>query len=152
MHTVELETSDNIFNIVFRPANVQSEDASQRKYDLYISISPKQAENNANAAASKDIAAKQKMQRQQDPSADSSENLKRLEIISLEEQKRCAHEFMPDIQMTPAEYQSTVETLRRVVSELRKICYGLPDWFGFVKDDERAREFFRMVGFLMHKN
>ena len=152
MHTFELETSDNIVNIVFRPANVQSEDVSQRKDNVYISISPKQAKNNTHAVASKDIAALQQYQRQQNRSADGSENLKRLEIISLEEQKRCAHEFMPDIQMTPAEYQSTVETLRRVASELRKIRHGLPDWYAFVKDDERAREFFRMVGFLMHKN
>ena len=110
-----------------------------------------QAGKNANAAAGEDNAARQQMQRQQAPGADGSENLNRLRTIGQEEQKRFAQESMPDIQMTPAEYQSTVEKLRRIVVDMGKIGRGLSKWYGISKDDERARGFFRMVGCLLHQ-
>lgn len=124
------------------PNSTPQRKGSQQQGGKMVNATTTSAEDNASVQSKRPD---QKQVPQQGSKADGSENLNRLRTIGQEEQIRFAQESMPDIQMTPQEYQTTVDRLRRLVVDMGKIGRGLSKWYGISRDDERARGFFRMV-------
>lgn len=53
--------------------------------------------------------------------------------------------------MSPPKYHETVEKLARLVIDMNKVGRGFSRWYGINKEEERARQYFKMVGTMTHE-
>ncbi|KAJ3559822.1 hypothetical protein NPX13_g9481 [Xylaria arbuscula] len=73
-----------------------------------------------------------------------NEDMQRLKAIGQEQHVAVAKEQLPDISMTPEQYQETAQRIRDVCGEMNKVSKVLARWYTATHDDARARLFFKL--------
>jgi len=74
-----------------------------------------------------------------------AEGIARLKTISLDQHDLAKKEQLPDIPMTPEQYQDTAQKIQALCNEMMKISKILGRWYALTRDDVRAKLFFKMV-------
>ncbi|KAK5631765.1 hypothetical protein RRF57_007479 [Xylaria bambusicola] len=82
--------------------------------------------------------------RQSAPTAQMSEDMLRLKAIGQEQHQVGMKEQLPDIPMTPEQYQDTAQKVQNMCGEMNKVSKVLGRWYSVTHDDARARLFFKL--------
>ncbi|KAI0527883.1 hypothetical protein F5B22DRAFT_640859 [Xylaria bambusicola] len=82
--------------------------------------------------------------RQSAPTAQMSEDMLRLKAIGQEQHQAGVKEQLPDIPMTPEQYQDTAQKVQNMCIEMNKVSKVLGRWYSATHDDARARLFFKL--------
>ncbi|KAI3337382.1 hypothetical protein HD806DRAFT_37456 [Xylariaceae sp. AK1471] len=73
-----------------------------------------------------------------------SEEMMHLKAIAQDEHQAAASEQLPDIPMTPEQQRDIAQKIRQMSGETGKISKILARWYTLVRDDVRARLFFKL--------
>ncbi|TGJ86142.1 hypothetical protein E0Z10_g2669 [Xylaria hypoxylon] len=73
-----------------------------------------------------------------------SEDMIRLKAIGQEQHQAAMKEQLPDIPMTPEQYQDTAQKIQAMCGEMNKISKILGRWYAVTHNDARARSFFKL--------
>ncbi|KAI0914365.1 hypothetical protein F4823DRAFT_351341 [Ustulina deusta] len=82
--------------------------------------------------------------RQSAQSAQMSDEMLRLKAIGQEQHQAGMKEQLPDIPMTPEQYQDMAQKVQAMCGEMNKISKVLGRWYAATHDDVRARLFFKL--------
>ncbi|KAI0537340.1 hypothetical protein GGR58DRAFT_351787 [Xylaria digitata] len=73
-----------------------------------------------------------------------SEDMVRLKAIGQEQHQIAMKEHLPDIPLTPEQYQDMAQKVQTMCGEMNKISKILGRWYAVTRDDARAKLFFKL--------